>query len=139
MARSVPMLHPSVKPFINAVITLATPWPASPFLWEESVAEFYKQLRVKKSPDFVLFSICGGLRDELIPPGLCASSAVGGIAVSLGNQSIFLVVACLIWKLGRGEQNHGSQASRSISSIWDGSQGYHMVPQPTQYRSHRNP
>jgi len=71
VARAVPALHPGVRPLVKNIITLAAPLKTSPIMWERSVHEFYHSIESQSTRQPFLLSICGGIRDELIPPSLC--------------------------------------------------------------------
>lgn len=52
---------------IKSILTLATPHKRALLAWEPTLLHLHRQL----SKDKPLVSICGGWRDEMIPPAIC--------------------------------------------------------------------
>ena len=91
VAKAVAVYVPSVRDKVRNIITLATPHVASPFAFDESIRDVYRDLE-SLSNSVLVTSISGGLKDELIPSALCEATAgvsrVAGTSFGMDHKAI---------------------------------------------------
>lgn len=89
------------SPLVKTVITLASPHGGVPFVFDSSIYRFQWDIQKKKQEWFLnnaqqngiaynLVSICGGLRDELIPPSSCRVDVDGTNEISVLATNIVI-------------------------------------------------
>jgi triacylglycerol esterase/lipase EstA (alpha/beta hydrolase family) len=81
-ARLTLVAFPQTRKFVRNIITLATPHDGLPFTLDRSVAKVIEKIKQTKMNDVTLVSICGGMRDEMIPPSTCFVNSSNAITVS---------------------------------------------------------
>lgn len=91
VAKAVPVYVTSVGDKIRNIITLATPHVASPYAFDESIRDVYRDLE-SLSDSILVTSISGGLKDELIPSDSCEATAgvsrVAGTSFGMDHKAI---------------------------------------------------